>query len=185
VCLLCSATLSPGTALAALVGLSCGLVYDLWLKRSRWSWLPYGVALPTLPVWAWTAMDRFPGRLLLAYPLGLLLGLALHLANTLPDLDGDRAFGVAGLAHGLGRGRSLLLCWSAIALAQLGTLVLAPALSYRGPAYPLGLAFSLAFTLLSMVLYWRRPTPATLQFNFGVLALASLALAVGWLASAL
>jgi geranylgeranylglycerol-phosphate geranylgeranyltransferase len=185
VCLLCSATLSTGAGLAALLGLSCGLAYDLWLKRSRWSWLPYGVALPTLPIWAWAAMGRLPGRLLLVYPLGLLLGLALHLANTLPDLDGDRIFGVAGLAHGLGRGRSLLLCWSALILAQLGTLVLAPVLSYHGPAYPVGLAVSLGFTLLSMLLYRRRPTTATLQLNFGVIAFAALALAIGWLASAL
>jgi 4-hydroxybenzoate polyprenyltransferase len=185
VCLLCSASLSTGATLAALLGLSCGLAYDLWLKRSRWSWLPYGVALPTLPIWAWTAMDRLAARLLLVYPLGLLLGLALHLANTLPDLEGDRAFGVDGLAHGLGRTRSLALCWGAIVLAQMSTLVLAPVLRYHGPAYPVGLALSVGFTLLSMLLYWRRPTADTLQLNFGVIALAALALAIGWLAAAL
>src|SRR6185312_1181240 len=49
-CIIVSATLSPATLLAACVGLGCGLAYDLRLKRSRWSWLPYGVAIPTLPV---------------------------------------------------------------------------------------------------------------------------------------
>ncbi|MGH2411929.1 MAG: UbiA family prenyltransferase, partial [Chloroflexota bacterium] len=97
-CLALSASLPRPTLFAAALGLGCGLSYDLWLKRSRWSWLPYGLAIPTLPVWAWAAMGKLTGRLAPAYPLGLLLGLAIHLANTLPDLDGDHGFGVRGLA---------------------------------------------------------------------------------------
>jgi len=185
VCLALSASLGAATLAAASLGLGCGLLYDVWLKRTSWSWLPYGVALPTLPIWAWAAMDKLTARLLPAYPLGLLLGLALHLANTLPDLEGDRAFGVRGLTHALGLRRSLQLCWGAIALAQALTLVLAPLLHYHGPGYPAGFATSLALLALSMALYTARPTQRTLQINFGVLALAALALALGWLAGAL
>lgn len=180
-CLALAATISPATLLAAAGGLGCGLAYDLRLKRSRWSWLPYGLAIPTLPVFAWAAMGKLTPRLLPAYPLGLLLGLALHLANTLPDLEGDHAFGVRGLTHGLGRRRSLALCWCAMGLAQALTLALAPLLGYRGHGYPLGLAASVGLLALSMLLYRLRPTPGALQFNFGLLALAALALAAGWL----
>lgn len=183
-CLALSASLGPLTLLAACVGLGCGLAYDVRLKRGTWSWLPYGVALPTLPIWAWVAMDRLQGRLLLVYPLGLLLGLALHLANTLPDLEGDRAFGLRGFAHALGARRSRLLCWGTMLLTQGLTLALAPLLHYRGWAYPAGLALSLALTAASAALYRARPTTRTLQINFGLLALAALALAVGWLAGA-
>lgn len=183
-CLVLSASLPMPTLLAALLGLGCGLSYDLWLKRSRWSWLPYGLAIPTLPVWAWAAMGQLTGRLAPAYPLGLLLGLAIHLANTLPDLEGDHGFGVSGLAHGLGRRRSLCLCWGALALAQGLTLTLAPLLHYRGWAYPAGLGISVALLLVAILGYRVRPTAATLQYNFGVIALASLALAAGWLAGA-
>ena len=38
----------PAFALLAL-GTGLGLAYDLWLKRTSWSWLPYMVALPLLP----------------------------------------------------------------------------------------------------------------------------------------
>jgi 4-hydroxybenzoate polyprenyltransferase len=184
-CLALSASLSPATLFAACLGLGCGLAYDVWLKRTAWSWLPYGLALPTLPIWAWAAMDRLTGRLFLVYPLGLLLGLALHLANTLPDLEGDRAFGVRGFAHALGRRRSLALCWGAILLTQALTLALAPLLHYRGWIYPAGLILSVALTATSVALYRLRPTAHTLQINFGILALAALALALGWLAGAL
>jgi len=183
-CLVFSASLPMPTLFAAVLGLGCGLSYDLWLKRSRWSWLPYGVAIPTLPVWAWAAMGQLTGRLAPAYPLGLLLGLAIHLANTLPDLDGDHAFGIRGLTHALGRRRSLLLCWGALAAAQGLTLLLSPLLEYRGWAYPAGLGISVALLLMTILGYRLRPTAATLQFNFGLIALASLALAAGWLAGA-
>ncbi|HVA88454.1 MAG TPA: UbiA family prenyltransferase [Chloroflexota bacterium] len=183
-CLALSASLPLPTVLAALVGLGCGLAYDLKLKRSRWSWLPYGLAIPTLPVWAWAATGKLSGRLAPAYPLGLLLGLAIHLANTLPDLEGDRGFGVGGFAHGLGRRRGLRLCWAALGLAQCLTVALAPVIHYRGWAYPVGLGASVALLLVAMVGYRVRPTSGTLQFNFGVIALASLALAAGWLAGA-
>lgn len=184
VCLVLSATLSPATLAAACVGLGCGLAYDLRLKRTQWSWLPYALAIPTLPVWAWAAMGSLNARLAPVYPLGILLGLALHLANTLPDLEGDSGFGVRGLAHALGMRRALLLCWGALGLAQALTLGLAPVLGYRGPAYPIGLALSVTLLAGAMLGYRLRPTASTLQFNFGVVALASLALAVGWLAGA-
>ena len=45
-------------------------------------------------------------------PLGSLIGIALHLANTLPDIDGDAAHGVEGLAHRLGRRRSTCIAWA-------------------------------------------------------------------------
>lgn len=183
-CLVCSALLSGGALLAACCGLGCGLSYDLWLKRSAWSWLPYGLAIPTLPVWSWAAMGQFTWRLLLAYPLGLLLGLALHLANTLPDLEGDAANGVRGFAHRLGRGGSQIFCWVALALCQALTLALAPVIGYHGSWYPAGLAASVALLLSTVVLLRLRPTVATLQINFGLVALASLALAAGWLAGA-
>lgn len=66
-------------------GLGCGLVYDFWLKRTNLSWLPYAIALPLLPVWVYVAADAWHSLLWWALPLGVALGLALHLANQAPD----------------------------------------------------------------------------------------------------
>lgn len=184
-CLALSASLGLPTLGAAIVGLGCGLLYDLRLKRSAWSWLPYGLAIPTLPIWAWAAMEQLTSRLIPVYPLGLLLGLALHLANTLPDLEDDRDFGVRGFAHALGVSGSIRLCLGAVGLAQALTLALWPVLGYRGWAYPLGLMVSVLLVCTAGLLYRTRPTPRTLQLNFGLIALASLALALGWLGGAL
>jgi geranylgeranylglycerol-phosphate geranylgeranyltransferase len=183
--LFCAVLLGPAALAADAVCLGCGLSYDLWLKRTGWSWLPYCVALPTLPQFAWAVAGRFEPRLLLAYPLGFLIGLSLHLANTLPDLEGDHAFGIRGLAHALGRRRALLLCYGSLCSAQALTLALAPLLQYRGWGYPAGLAASLLLTVAAALVYRLHPVRAVLQWNFGLLAFAALALSLGWLAGAI
>ena len=183
--LVLSLTLPWPTILAAGLGLGCGLAYDLWLKRSRLSWLPYSLAIPTLPLWSWLAVGKFSPDLLLAYPLGVLLGLSLHLANTLPDIDGDAAFGVTGLAHELGTRRSQVVCCCALLLAQVLTLAMAPALGYRGVWYPVGLGVSFALLIATAALQRGRRANDMQQLGFGLVALSSLSLAVGWLGGAL
>ena len=92
--------------LVGLVGWSCGLAYDLHLKRTRLSWLPYSVAFPLLPVWVYLAADAWRPVLWWVLPLGAVLGLALHLANQAPDVAADRSAGVRGAAQTLGGARA-------------------------------------------------------------------------------
>jgi hypothetical protein len=51
------------TALAVL-GTGVGIGYNVFLKRTAWSWLPYLIALPLLPIWVWTALRGWEARLL-------------------------------------------------------------------------------------------------------------------------
>ncbi len=71
-----------------------------------WSWVPYITAVPLLPIWVWTALRGWDARLLWLYPLGALMTVALHLADTLPDIAADTRYGVRGLAHRLGEKRA-------------------------------------------------------------------------------
>jgi 4-hydroxybenzoate polyprenyltransferase len=103
-------------ALLALVVLAAGLAYDLWLKGTVWSWVPYGIAIPALPVWGFLAAGKFAAVLLVSFPLGVLVALALNLANTIPDIRDDTAYGIKGLAHRLGVGRSLAVTWICFAV---------------------------------------------------------------------
>jgi len=74
-------------------GLLCGLSYDFWLKRTRLSWLPLSVALPLVPAWVFTSLGAWDSVLWWLFPAGILAGLAVHLANELPDAE-------AGAQHG-------------------------------------------------------------------------------------
>ncbi len=105
------AALFGAAALAvAMAGYALGLAYDVRLKRSRWSWLAYALALPLVPAFAWLGAGAgLPPRFPLLAVLALTAGTALALANGLVDLEGDAATGTMGLAGALGRGASLRL----------------------------------------------------------------------------
>lgn len=127
-----------GLALAAAVPLSlaCGWVpgllhlllvasawtYNLGLKATVWSWLPYAVFFGGLVAFVSLAGD---GGGLPSWWLptaGALLGVGAHLVNVLPDLADDEATGVRGLPHRIGARRLPLV---ATAVLAAGSLVVA------------------------------------------------------------
>lgn len=111
--------LGQPVALLAILGAGAGLIYNLALKGTRWSWLPYLVAVPLLPIWVWSALRGWDVRLLSLYPLGALMAVSLHLADTLPDIEADTQHGVRGVAHRLGPAYARLLCWLTALLPPL------------------------------------------------------------------
>lgn len=118
----------PGTAhLAAVAG---AWAYNLGVKQTAWSWLPYAASFGLLPVIVWLVSPQpgVPPWWMIAG--GALLGVGAHGANVLPDLEDDHATGVAGLPHRL----PLNLLRAATAVVLLGAL----ALLTLGPAQPLG-----------------------------------------------
>ncbi len=110
----------PGAA--HLLGVAAGLAYDLRLKQTVLSPLPYLVFFGLLPLVAATAAGAAPSGVLCA--VGALLGLGAHLANTVPDAEEDAAAGVRGLPQRLGPGRSRA---ASAALVVAGALVLGAA----------------------------------------------------------
>ncbi len=85
-----------------LSGVVAGWAYNLGLKATPWSWVPYAVAFGGLPVFVSLAArpaEAVPPWLPVA---GALLGIGAHLVNVLPDLDDDAATGIRGLPHRLG-----------------------------------------------------------------------------------
>ena len=74
---------------------AAGIGYDLGLKRGALSWLPYWVGFACLPLTAGATVQHLTLRVVIAAPpLALALALSLQLANSLPDIEGDRRGGV-------------------------------------------------------------------------------------------
>ena len=176
------ATLGAVAWLYGLLGLAAGAAYDLGLKRTVLSGLPYLVALPLVPLWAWEASGQAPPTLWWVVPLGLLLGLSLHLANVLPDLEEDAAAGIRHAAHLLGPAWTARLAWAAFLLAAaLGGGVL---VALDRPLLPYGAAAALSLLLLAGgTLLFRRPRGLDPRLGFGAWAAAALLLSVSWLAA--
>lgn len=124
-CVLLSALLGWRSGGLHLVLVAMGHAYNLGLKSTCWSWLPYAVAFGVLP--AVVALAATPAHWppLWIMSTAALLGVAAHLLNTLPDQDDDLATGVSGLPHRLGAGTSRGAATALVLLAST-TAVLGP-----------------------------------------------------------
>ena len=176
-----------GAALLLLVlGTGLGLAYDLWLKRTAWSWLPYVLALPLLPVWVRTAVLGFDARLLLLFPLGMGAVAAVHLAQALPDCDGDRAAGLRNPVSRLGEKRSLTaacrLAASAPA-AAIAVMVAIPGAGVRTGIVLVAAGIALGLIVAVAALYRRRRSLGV-RAAFPCLATATVLVALGWVLGA-
>jgi 4-hydroxybenzoate polyprenyltransferase len=202
--LLAAVPLGPVCVLAAALFTGAGVVYDVWLKGTAWSAVPFLVAFPALPIWAWTAVAPFEPRLLEGYVIGGPLVAGLHLADTLPDLEGDLAHGLRGLAHRLGARGTRRLMWGTVLSSPLALLVLAALPGRRahvlGPAVVAAALCVLAAFLVSSGGETAARTPVasgraaasgwvTLDARrrwrvaFALLVVAAIVVGLGWLAS--
>lgn len=165
------------------IGLGGGLLYDAGLKYTAFSWLPFSIAFPTLPLWAWAGASpdgTFPPQLFWVVPVGAVLVLGIHLADTIPDLAADTEAGVRGLTHHLGLERSLALCWGAFALGTLLTLALLPFLSYKLEWYLPGLIAGMLLMFAGALIYLRDTRRARVMSL--LLEMGAMFVAVGWVA---
>lgn len=91
-----------------LVGVGAGWAYNLGLKTTAASVVPYALAFALIPVFVWWGLDGRPAPPWWAVVAACLIGAGAHFTQTLPDLDADERTGVRGLPQRLGPRRSLL-----------------------------------------------------------------------------
>ncbi|MFJ4963897.1 UbiA family prenyltransferase [Streptomyces sp. NPDC088729] len=130
-------------ALCAVLSLACGgragavhlaavgaaWLYNVRLKATVLSWLPYAVGFGALPAVVTLALPVAVWPRWWALAAGALLGVAAHLGDTLADIPQDRAAGIRGLPHRLGSAGTRLLLPVPL-VAATAVLVLGP----PGPA---------------------------------------------------
>ncbi len=109
---------------AHLFAVSQGLIYDRYLARTKWSWLPYALAFGALPFFVAQSVSptAWPSWQIIA--ASSLVGVIAHLLNALPDIEIDKKLGHSGLAVFLGVRKTKLTLLALFALA-IPTLVYA------------------------------------------------------------
>lgn len=157
-----------------LAAVTAAWLYNLRLKATALSWLPYVAGFGALPAAVTLSLPGGPWPRWWMVTAGGLLGFAAHLADTLPDIAADRAAGIRGLPHRLGeRGTRLLLpapllgatavlafgppgpvdAWGAAAVVLAGAAALAgPALGRRWRKAALAGAVAVAAVDLALLL---------------------------------
>ncbi|TMF10328.1 MAG: hypothetical protein E6I37_12390 [Chloroflexi bacterium] len=125
------AELGPFALLLVGIGTACGWAYDLWLKPTPLSVVPFAIAFPLMPFWIGVLAGRPLSSLLVLFLGGSPLAAAIHLADAIPDRDADRAAGLRTLAVALGSPRAEM---AAAGLLLLGSLVSTVLVIRRSPS---------------------------------------------------
>ncbi|MCT9089899.1 UbiA family prenyltransferase [Streptomyces sp. ASQP_92] len=127
-------SLLSGAAAGAVhvAGVAAGWAYNLVLKRTVLSPIPYAVGFGSLPAFVTLGLRPSVWPAWWAPAAGALLGVAAHVVNVLPDIDDDLASGVRGLPQRLGPPACRVLA-PLVTLAALGVLIAGPP-GAAGPA---------------------------------------------------
>lgn len=158
-----------------LVAVASAWAYNLGVKATPLSVLPYAVSFGLLPAFITAGL---PGRPVVGWLVtaGALLGAGAHFANVLPDIADDLRTGVRGLPHLLGAAGSRV---AAAVLLLAASVVLA-----GGPAGPPG-GLGLGAVAVAVVcgvgaaVLGRRPGSRAAFLGVLVVAMVDVALLVG------
>jgi 4-hydroxybenzoate polyprenyltransferase len=175
--------LNPLALLVSLAYLVLGQGYNLGLKSTPLSGIVFALAMPLIPLYAFVGVGRVLPFLFWLVPVGVLLGVALNLANSLTDLEEDAAYGAKTLAVLLGVSSSFLACHLLILAGE--ALIILLLLLHVVPANTWIIVPTLIVTCLAiggMVLFFgaRKPV-STRKFHFYLAAFTCIVLAGGWL----
>lgn len=152
-----AATQGPAAGLIAVVAWASAIAYNIRVKGTALSFLPYAVSFGLLPAFVTVGGVEHEWPPLWVIAAAALLGIAAHFANVLPDLEADRRTGVWGLPQRLGREPSTVT--AALALATASTVLVVAHPETRGPAAAAGLVAALFG--VALVLMFGRSTDRT------------------------
>lgn len=125
-----------GTLGLAVIVLAIGFGYDLRFKGTAWSWFPFAVGIPLLPVYGWLgAAGTLPISFAILLPVAVIAGAALAIANARADMERDVQAGVDSVAIRLGSRRA----W-AVNAGLLGVVVVAAVTTLVASGPPPGAA---------------------------------------------
>lgn len=136
------------TVLLAVVVLAIGYGYDLVFKGTTWSWVPFAVGVPLLPVFGWLGTTGgLPVAFAVLLPTAFVAGTALAIANARADAERDAAAGVDSVAIRLGAARAWAINAVLLAVVVVAAFVtltgggeaLAPRIAAVGASLVIGL----------------------------------------------
>lgn len=167
-----SLSLGRRAGVAHLAAVVLAWSYNLGLKRTVFSVVPYALAFALLPV---VVAAMLPGAPLPRTSLiiaGAGCGIAAHFANTVGDAADDAMTGVRGLPQRLGPAASTVIAGAFIVIAIINVLIAAGATPLTVSAAVIDVVIA-----ASLPLAVRRPDSRRLAFRLVIVAVAVLVVA--------
>ena len=166
--------------------LALGQADNLKLQATPYSGIVFALATPLIPLYAFAGAGHPIPFLFWLVPVGCLLGIALNLANALPNLEEDAKGGARTLAVVLGVKHSFIACQ--LLIVASATLIGLLRLTALVPAQPWVLVTILILTCLgieAMLLFFGPEKPVeTRRLYFYIVTLTCLGRGGGWLLGA-
>ena len=175
--------LNPLALLVSCVYLVLGQSYNLGLKSTPLSGVVFALAIPLIPLYAFLGVGHVLPLILWIVPVAALLGIALNLANALPDIEEDAAHGARTLAVVLGVRGVYILCplliiFNIVLISILTLIHTIPVQTQL--VYPTLVVTGLA--AISLLLFFRPNSVASIgKPYFYIVVLTCIMLATGWL----
>jgi len=162
-----AATLGVAPAVLMVPMLAAGWAYNLGMKSTWASPIPYAIGFGLLPIFVTlsAAKPDFPPVWVII--AAALLGVAAHFANVLPDLIADKKTGVRSLPHVLGQNTSSIVIAVSATAGSAVIVTQSPALPILIGWLGLGATAALAGAASSLAL---RPDPPRVVFPLLILA---------------
>ena len=200
-----AATRGNAALAVAVTGLATGILYDLRLKATALSWLPFAIGIPLLPIFAWIGTTgSVPPAIAALALLAVPAGAGLAVANALADIPADDAAGTRTVATRLGPSGAWLLATALLAgtyVAAIAALVAVGVATGTGPASAAAgghlaggdaarsvawvVIAAAAVLLVAGAVLGRGPQARRRRLGWGSEALGLAALACGWIAALL
>lgn len=179
--------LNPFALYISLLYLALGQGYNFGLKSTPWSGIVFALAIPLIPVYAFVASGHIIPFIFWLVPVAALLGIALNLANSLPDIEDDRANNAHTLAVVLGVRGSFIACSACILLSILfiAILTLNHFVSVRNMLIGPTLFFCTLAAFASLFLFISEQHSLSRKLYFYFVVVLCLVLVTGWLLAVL
>jgi 4-hydroxybenzoate polyprenyltransferase len=164
-----SLSLGAKAGVAHLVAVAMAWAYNLGLKRTVASPLPYAVSFGLIPVIVAAMLPGSPWPQDTLVIAGACCGIAAHFANTVGDTAADELTGVRGLPQRIGPGPSTVVAGAFVVLANWHVVLAAGASGLTLAAFAVNLVIA-----LSLPLALRVPKSRLLAFRLVIVAVAIL-----------
>jgi 4-hydroxybenzoate polyprenyltransferase len=169
--------------LISLLYLALAFGYNLGLKATPLSGIVFALAIPLIPLYAFIGVGHFIPFLGWFVPAGALLGIAINLANSLPDIEDDRAGGMHTLAVVLGTKISYSVCACCVLLSAIliGFVSLTQTVPTQNQVVLPTLIVICVGTIAAYLSFKDRLGRASHSGYFYSIVCASLLLVIGWI----
>ncbi len=173
--------------LISLLYLALGQGYNSGLKSTPLSGFVFALAIPLIPLYAFVGVGHIAPLVFWIVPVAALLGIALNLANSLPDIEKDAASNARTLAVALGVKRSFLACPILLLLGVILIAIFAETKLVPTHGWFIGPTLLISILVVIILLFFFGPAqPAhKRKLYFYLVVLTCLVLATGWLLAAL